>query len=178
MGNYLSRTSEGRMRYTVKTGDTPAKIAGRILGDVRYAGLLVTINRIHAIHDDSVPGSPVQFMALTRIDLPSETEMEIYSRHYFTAWAEKKTWLQESASSVSSFLEKMREAAQRGAERISSHSHPVSAVVQAKTNFSTDSRTAFNGAPSRNFSKFKEANAATEVLSPQQLFDAFISGTR
>jgi hypothetical protein len=169
MGNHLRQISEGRTRYTVRTGDTPGNIAGRMLGDVRYADLIVTINRVHAIEDETKLGAQTRFMAYSRIDLPSESEMEIYGNHYFAAWEAKKSWLEESATSVSSFLGKMRHAAHRGAEKLNTHSNPLSmmpntrmnrAIDQTSMNLQTGNGTVFNG------------------VNQQRIFDAFIDGTR
>lgn len=188
MGNHLRTTSESRLRYTVKAGDTPGNIASRMLGDVRYADLIVTINRAHTVHDATALGAQTRFMTQSRIELPSESEMEIYSRHYFASWTEaKKSWLEESATSVSSFLGKMRDAAHRGAEKLNTHSNPLSLMSYSRTNgtaeqrlvsLATGSGTTFNAYNRRNTLKMNEFEPDMPLQNQQRLFDAFINGTR
>jgi hypothetical protein len=175
------------MRYTVKTGDTPGNIATRLLGDVRYADLIVTINRVYTVFDETAHGTQTRFMTQSRIELPSSAEMQIYSRHYFTAWTAKKSWLEESATSVSSFLDKMREAAHRGAEKLNTHSNSLSLMSnsrisrtadQTSLNYAPINGTVFNGAHYNGALPVNSFESDTPVQSQQRFFDAFITGAR
>jgi hypothetical protein len=190
MGNHLEQISEGRMRYTVKAGDTPGNIASRMLGDVRYADLIVTINRVYTVLDETALGVQTRFITQARIELPSNAEMQIYSRHYFNAWtATKKSWIEESATSVSSFLGKMREAAHFGAGKLNPHSNPLSFRINSKaTRISCQKQldcapsngTTFNGIEQYISAHISSAmnNQATDtpMQNQQRLFDAFING--
>jgi hypothetical protein len=72
-----------RTRYVVQQNDTLSSIAVRKLGDERFAGLLVTINRaeIHFINDNG-KSVPVVYPHQV-IWLPTQSELDIHRKHFF-----------------------------------------------------------------------------------------------
>jgi hypothetical protein len=73
----------GRVKYTIKFGDTLESIAAGMLKDVRYASLLMTINRatLKIIQKDG--RAVVQLLVGEQIWLPAETEMEVHRQAFF-----------------------------------------------------------------------------------------------
>lgn len=81
-----SRNSHGlnRARYFVLAGDTLEKIAEKSLGDIRFVGLLVTINRpmVKMMGDGS---SRVPYIQPgTSIYLPTQEELDVYRANFMS----------------------------------------------------------------------------------------------
>ncbi len=81
-----SRNSHGlnRARYFVLAGDTLEKIAEKSLGDIRFVGLLVTINRpmVRMMGDGS---SRVPYIQPgTSIYLPTQEEQDVFRANFMT----------------------------------------------------------------------------------------------
>lgn len=74
-----------RTRYTVQLGETLDSIAIDILGDIRFVGLIVTINRSEIIFRVENGMRVPTVMAGQVIWLPAPDELETYQKHYFTS---------------------------------------------------------------------------------------------
>lgn len=80
----LSRNSHGlnRAKYFVLSGDTLEKIAEKTLGDIRFVGLLVTINRpmVRMMGEGSSRAPYIQ--PGTSIHLPTQEEQDVFRANF------------------------------------------------------------------------------------------------
>jgi hypothetical protein len=75
------RSEDCRRKYVVCFGDTVQKVAARELGDVRFAGLVVSINRIAVKLDQH---SRVAIIPGTVLELPGEEEICAYKQQFLS----------------------------------------------------------------------------------------------
>ena len=77
--------TQHRVRYLVKKGDTLESVAEKILGDVRFVQLLVTINRAEIIFT-AVSGKPETVIYEGQyLWIPTPEELNIHKKHYFNS---------------------------------------------------------------------------------------------
>ncbi len=74
-GNVPDSVKSGRIKHVVRPGETVDRICGMVLGDERFASLVITINRARIIVDRrgvvfTEPG--------TTLELPNREEIHLY----------------------------------------------------------------------------------------------------